>query len=457
MRASSCVTLFLATLVVAGCDGGSTSPSSKGLRISARTAGLSCGLHERIALPVTVTTAAGQPAGGVEVTFTILSGGDGTLVGGSLLRTDAAGQTASEYECAVESSVIEASCTDCAAAARFAITSTLPVPGPVARIVLFGWGPFPLPEGQAAAVGRIARLVAQPQDALGVPVRKLTTVWAVASGQGSLASTTADPDPIFGTSQNFWTLGPAPGEQSVTVSLRSVPGISATLHARGVSGPLTVVAENPADLVGKVGEPLSQPLTFRVLTPEGQPFSGARVQLSGGWASWGGPPPAALIIPASGTSGTDSTVFTDADGRASVIVTPGIRISGSPAGLSIGAQVLMLTGESPSTGWPSITIFPGPPAGVVLLSGNSQAGQVGSTLSPLQVQVQDQFGNPVNGVPALWSVTSGGGSITVVDQVTGTTGSSRAVWTLGPVVGTQTVSAGIAGGPAVTFTAQASP
>jgi hypothetical protein len=79
----------------------------------------------------------------------------------------------------------------------------------------------------------------------------------------------------------------------------------------------------------------------------------------------------------------------------------------------------------------------------------------GSTVTA-RVVVKDLYGNPKSGVAVTFAVTSGGGSITGAAQVTNANGvAAVGSWTLGPVAGTNTLtatSAGLSGSP-VTFTA----
>lgn len=105
---------------------------------------------------------------------------------------------------------------------------------------------------------------------------------------------------------------------------------------------------------------------------------------------------------------------------------------------------------------------PDAPAKLLKISGDQQTGPAGQALTTaVDVQVQDQYGNGVPGVPTQWA-PSAGGSVVLgqPDGVTaGTSGPGRggiagATWTLGSTVGSQTLTV-TAGTLSVTFTATA--
>ena len=93
--------------------------------------------------------------------------------------------------------------------------------------------------------------------------------------------------------------------------------------------------------------------------------------------------------------------------------------------------------------------------------GDGQIALVGQAVSVApSVQVTDGTGLPVGNVSVTFSVGSGGGSGTGLDQVTNASGvATVGQWTLGTTAGANTFLAtatGLSGSP-VTFTATASP
>ncbi len=85
-------------------------------------------------------------------------------------------------------------------------------------------------------------------------------------------------------------------------------------------------------------------------------------------------------------------------------------------------------------------------------------GQIGPIRAPLPdslvVEVRDQGGTPIPGATLLWTVESGGGLLAVAQSQTDAAGRAFAKWTLGDLVGVQTV--GVSSGSArVQLTAEA--
>lgn len=97
------------------------------------------------------------------------------------------------------------------------------------------------------------------------------------------------------------------------------------------------------------------------------------------------------------------------------------------------------------------------PTTLVLVSGDGQRRGPGEILpSPLVVRVDDQFGNLMAGVRVMFSVSTGGGSVSPGSALTGSDGRAQAFWTLGPPEGEQTLEASATGVTSVTFRATAS-
>ena len=89
-------------------------------------------------------------------------------------------------------------------------------------------------------------------------------------------------------------------------------------------------------------------------------------------------------------------------------------------------------------------------------SGDGQQGRAGTTLAePFVVSVLDQYGSALSGAVVTFSVTAGGGTLSSTTATTDANGRARSTLTLGSELGTNTVSATIAGLAAATFTATA--
>ncbi len=169
-----------------------------------------------------------------------------------------------------------------------------------------------------------------------------------------------------------------------------------------------------------------------VVLDDGNPKAGAAV-------NWVG----------TGTNGSFNPAFgaTDADGIASTVWT-----LPEEAGAQTGSATV--TGAAGSPVSFSAVGRPGAPAAIQLVSGNAQAGGVGTIADEqLKVEVVDQYGNGVSGVQVDWIITSGFPIIPSV-STTGTNGEAEIIMAYGndariPI----TINAAVQGLGSVTFNA----
>ena len=139
-------------------------------------------------------------------------------------------------------------------------------------------------------------------------------------------------------------------------------------------------------------------------------------------------------------------VITDSLGLATV----GAWTLGGPAGANtLNASVDNLTVTFRATG------TPGPAARATRLTDDLLSGTVGLPIAVRPaVLVNDAYANPVGGVTVTFTVTVGGGSTTGDTVVTNSLGHATVgSWILGTLAGANSLVAGIAGLPGVTFTA----
>ncbi len=115
--------------------------------------------------------------------------------------------------------------------------------------------------------------------------------------------------------------------------------------------------------------------------------------------------------------------------------------------------------NSPQTIAVTLTLAAAPPAAVSASAGDAQTATVNTAVAtPPAVFVLDQLNNPAIGVPVTFAVTGGGGSVTGGSATTDANGiATVGSWTLGQSVGTNTLTATVAGtgitGNPVTFSA----
>ncbi len=85
---------------------------------------------------------------------------------------------------------------------------------------------------------------------------------------------------------------------------------------------------------------------------------------------------------------------------------------------------------------------------------NAQAGTVGQALAqPATVVVTDQNGNPIINATVTWTVVSGAGTTSAPTSVTDVSGTATVTWTIDTIARVDSMTASIASGTSVTFTA----
>ncbi len=159
--------------------------------------------------------------------------------------------------------------------------------------------------------------------------------------------------------------------------------------------------------------------------------------------------PVTFTVASGGGAVAGGTVTTDASG----IATVGSWTLGPVAGTNVlTATSGSLTGVSFTA-----TSTAGIAASVAKNAGDNQTASAGTSVPvPPSVLVKDPNGNPTGGVSVTFAVASGGGSITGATALTNGSGvATVGSWTLGNAAGANSLSATVAGVPAVTFAATA--
>jgi protocatechuate 3,4-dioxygenase beta subunit len=282
-------------------------------------------------------------------------------------------------------------------------------------------------------------LVVRAVDANGNPETGLTVIFAIASGGGVVNPTIATTD-VNGRATANWTLGAAPGAQTVTATAgsKSVTFAAVAVAPGGGGGgtvPAQIVLVSGNGQAGNVGAQLPGAVVVKVVDATGLAVPGTTITWTIGVGNAGG-----FVSPTTST--------TDVNGNASTIWLLGSRV---------GLQTLTASIASPALSLQLIaTASVGSSGAILINSGNSQTGPTGGLLpGRLLVKVVDQNNNPVLGARVTWAIASGGGSLTqnAGGGITNAAGLDSASWTLGGVVGTQNVTATVIGVGSVTFTA----
>ncbi len=94
------------------------------------------------------------------------------------------------------------------------------------------------------------------------------------------------------------------------------------------------------------------------------------------------------------------------------------------------------------------------PARIAAVAGDNASGRVGTSLPPFVVQVSDEEGAPLSGVPITFAIVSGGGSLSSRNASSDANGRASTVLTLPTVTGVTRVTA-TAGPVSATFSATA--
>ena len=191
-------------------------------------------------------------------------------------------------------------------------------------------------------------------------------------------------------------------------------------------GPVHLTATTATSLAGVVGTDVSPAPAVRATDDQDRPVAGTVVTFR--------------VATGAGTVST-SKVTTNADGLA---------VLGSwTLGGAAGTQTLTAAlGDAAGVTF-TVVANPGPLAQITPVSGNSQLAGVGKVLEqPLVAAATDAFGNPVAGVPIVFSVDLGDGSIDGAAVVTDAAGQATALpWRLGFDAGVQHVRAALGSDP----------
>jgi uncharacterized protein (TIGR03437 family) len=200
----------------------------------------------------------------------------------------------------------------------------------------------------------------------------------------------------------------------------------------------------PGVLTGTAGTTLPTPVLVSVTSLNMElPIPNVGVQVSTG--SNVNLPNASCAGPAGG----GGLALTNASGLATCNVVLNGVPGTEPLSISIPG-ILSFTGYT-------LTIVPGAPVNVNILSGNNQIAPSGTTLpQPFIVLVTDAFNNPIPGVPLTWAVVSGTMPLSNLTAITGPTGKGSATGYVASPGGTTIILKVTAGSVSATFTIQAS-
>jgi len=385
---------------------------------------------------VLVVDGAGNPVGGVTVSFSVTAGG-GSLNGASAV-TDPAGVaavTSWTIGGIVGPNTVTATATGLSGSpVTFNATG---IAGSATTIAL------DLGNNQSATVN--TAVVTAPSvkvlDANSNPVGNVSVTFAVASGGGSVTVGSATTNASGIATVGSWTLGQAAGPNTMTAASGTLGGSPVTFTATGTAGVATTIAASAGNgQTATAGTAVATAPQVLVTDGFGNPKSGLSVTftpLAGSGSVAGG----TTTTNASGLATVGSWTLGAAAGTNSLTATAtGGGISGNPA-------TFTATGTA------------GGAASVAANSVTTQTATVGTAVAaPPSVIVRDASNNPVAGATVTFALTAGGGSLVGGLQTTNGSGVATVTsWTLGSTAGSNTATAtvsgsGISGNP-VSFTA----
>ncbi len=273
-----------------------------------------------------------------------------------------------------------------------------------------------------ATVPTIEVRTAKGRSVKGIPV----TV-QVGLSSGSITSTPAMTGSVP-TPVGQWTLGTVVGTQFLRILSGTLPELLITMNA--VAGPLallTIVEGDDQRAAGSSDIPF--PMRVKTADQHGNGIAGVTVS----WA-----------VTAGGGSVAAATSISNAQGFASG---PTWRLG--PNGS--GGQILMASTGTLTAQFDAV--LESTPSSITI--GISPPGTVaaGSTLSAAPTfVVRDAGGVPLADIPVTVSVTAGGGSLQGAPTLSLNGPTSIGTWTVGGLMGTQSVTVSVAGIPSVVIT-----
>lgn len=288
-------------------------------------------------------------------------------------------------------------------------------------------------DGQTDRVG--ATLPIDPAvlvtDGLGNPVVQLPVTFVADSGNGIVLGGATRTDDATGIARAGWTLGPVPGTHTLRVTAGN---LTARFEATATSAPgpvLTLNAGQSQD--APVGTAVSIPPSVLVTDGAGIPVAGFAVTFT---------------VTFGGGSVTGTTATADTAGIAQV----GSWTLG-PAFGGLNSLRATAPGAADSVTFTAVGTRQ-PPASITIVDGDNQTATVGTPVPTApSVLVTDASGSPLSGIAVIFSVLTGGGTVTEAIQTTNSDGiATVGSWTTGPVEGANTLRAATLTLPGVTFT-----
>ena len=176
---------------------------------------------------------------------------------------------------------------------------------------------------------------------------------------------------------------------------------------------------------GFAGEALANPFIVEIRDQFDDPLEGVTV---------------AFAVSAGDGALSPATATTDANGQAESTLTLGNDPGGNTVMVSVEgiAEIVTFNAEA--------SIPQSEPTTLLIVSGENQTGLTGEMLmTPVVVEVRDQYGDPMEGVTVTFTVTAGDGTLSTITATTDANGQAEITLTLGGDPGTNTVDFNVEG------------
>jgi len=285
--------------------------------------------------------------------------------------------------------------------------------------------------GQALAAPVQVRVLGSDNQ----PLPGAAVTFTVTTGAGTVSPANATTD-ANGLASTTWTLGKTAGNNVLTVASGTA---STTIAASGV-------ASRPGSVSGVTGDNQTAAANTAVTLPPAVRVNDANGNAVEGVA-------VTFAVASGGGRVTNGFVRTNAQGVATV----GSWVLGATAGTQTLTARVEESGVTNNPVLFTATATAGPAALVSAATATTQSARVGTAVgTPPSVRVTDAGGNPVAGAQVSFSITSGNGTVAPQSAATNAQGLATVTsWTLGPVAGTQQLTATVTGLTPVVFSATA--
>ena len=361
---------------------------------------------------VEVKDQADKPLAGVEVTFSVTTGG-GTLSAANV-TTDADGRAEITFTLGPKpgANTVAVAIADVQGEQTFTAEG---VRTPTSLEIISGDDQ----QGQPGAALEMP-FVVEVKDHDDKPLAGVEVTFSVTSGGGTLSAGSVTTN-ASGRAESTLTLGPEPGTNTVAVVIADVQG-EQIFTAEGVRTPTSLEIISGDDQQGQPGAALEKPFVVEVRDKSDNPLPDVQVMFS---------------VTSGGGALSATTPTTDSNGR----VESRLTLGPAPGANTVTVSVTGIQ-EERTFNAEGIRI----PKAFWIISGFDQQGVIGEALaSPFVVEVRDQSDVPMSGVEVMFSVTAGGGTLSVITATTDSAGRAESILTLGPDPGTNTVTVSVMG------------